>query len=85
MSKAITVSNKVSTKHSIPYLVENTLLSLEETAACLNMSRRSFYRKRPKLVAGGLRQVRDHNCYKYPASSIRQFIDTAVKTGTLVK
>ena len=85
MSKKITDSNKVSIKHSLSHLVENSLLSLEETATCLNMSRRSFYRKRPKLVAGGLKQVRDHNCYKYPASSIRQFIDPAVKTGTLVK
>jgi len=78
-------SSKVSIKHSLSHLVANSLLSLEETAACLNMSRRSFYRKRPKLVAGGLRQIRDQRRYKYPASSVKQLIDTAVKTGTLVK
>ncbi|OHB56113.1 MAG: hypothetical protein A2Y07_01180 [Planctomycetes bacterium GWF2_50_10] len=76
---------KSSFVHQNPNLVENALLSLDEAAACLRMSRRTFYRKRPQLVASGLKQVRDQKRYKFPASSVRQFIDTAVKTGTLVR
>ena len=64
--------------------IDNALLSLDETAACFKMSRRTFYRKRPQLVASGLRQVRDHTRFKYPASSVRQFIDAAAKSGNLI-
>jgi predicted DNA-binding transcriptional regulator AlpA len=62
----------------------DTLLSLDQAAMCLGMSRRSFYRRREKLVAAGLKQIRDGDRYKYPASSVNQFITRSTGMETML-
>lgn len=57
------------------------LLQLGETAKRLGISRRQFYRLRPRLIARGLQEVRVGKLPKYREVSVDDIIRTAAETG----
>lgn len=57
------------------------LLKLGETADRLGISRRQFYRLRPRLVAKGLQEVAIGKCKKYRESSLDSLIKSAAENG----
>jgi len=57
------------------------LLQLNETARRLGISRRQFYRLRPRLIAKGLQQVTVGKFRKYREASLDKLIVEASETG----
>lgn len=57
------------------------LLQLGETAARLGISRRQFYRLRPRLVAKGLQEINVGKCKKYRELSLDNIIRKAAENG----
>jgi len=57
------------------------LLKLCETAERLAISRRQFYRLRPRLVAKGLQEITIGKCRKYREASLDNIIRKAAEEG----
>jgi predicted DNA-binding transcriptional regulator AlpA len=57
------------------------LLQLNETANRLGISRRQFYRLRPRLIARGLQEIRIGHQRKYRESSLDDIIRRAAENG----
>lgn len=57
------------------------LLQLSEVAKRLGVSRRQFYRLRPKLIARGLQEITVGQHRKYRESSLDHLIQKAAKNG----
>jgi predicted DNA-binding transcriptional regulator AlpA len=58
------------------------LLNLNETAKRLGISRRQFYKLRPRLIAKGLQEVRVGHRRGYREASLDVLIRKAAETGT---
>jgi len=58
------------------------LLQLAETARRLGISRRQFYRLRPKLLARGLQEITVGQQRKYREASLDRMIQTIAETET---
>ncbi len=58
-----------------------TLLKLNETARRLGISRRQFYRLRPRFIAKGLQEVRVGQFRKYREASLDHVIQKAAENG----
>ena len=58
------------------------LLQLNEVARRLGISRRQFYRLRPRFIAKGLQEIRVGKLRRYREASLDLIIKKAAEVGT---
>ena len=60
------------------------LLNLNETARRLGISRRQFYRLRPRFITRGLQEIIVGQQRKYREASVDRMIQKAAETGMVL-
>lgn len=60
------------------------LLSVSKVSERLSVSRRQFYRLRPRLVAKGLQEITVGHQRKYREASLDHVIQKAAENGTIL-